>query len=564
MFRKRTAILLLICAGLLLYLNSLTNAFISDDRNQILNNPALHSLSSIPQFFFGSTYYSGGTRELGGLYYRPLMMASYDLLYAISGTSPVLFHLFQIALHIGNTILVFVLFGFFFSDIVAFFLALLFLIHPINTEAVVYIADLQDVLFVFFGLLALIIFLYNRKNIFQWKTRIAVGICLLLSLFSKETGIVFFITIILYSFVTKQKHKFSFFLSLFGSFLTYIFFRFSLAHIHITKGIVLAPIASATISQRLLNMPYIFFTYIKRFFFPITLSSSDYSIITSPTFFDFYVPLFITMCFIAGIFAIDKWIAKKHKKYTKQFIFFASWFVIGLLPHLQIIPLDQTIAERWFYFSAIGMLGMIGTIVVCIKITQYRLQTIGYACITIVCILLGTRTVLRNFDWRDGVTLYSHDIQTTKKNFLLDNALATELLIDGQYKQAKPYVMSSIQQYPFYANLNNAAIISLSEKNIPQTKQYLQQALMHNPNYAVYENYANFLVAYYSPQEAVVFTKKALIKYPQNAKLLFDLGKASWKVGNTKTALEALKKSYAIDHNEPAKKLLEEIESAKK
>lgn len=560
MFRKRTGVLLLICVGLLLYFNSLTNAFLGDDRSQILNNLQVHSLSSLPSFFFGSTYYNGGLSKLTGLYYRPIMLSAYTLVYTMFGPDPLPFHVLQLSIHIANAILVFFLFGLFFNDGLAFLLGILFLILPINNEAVVYIANLQDVLFVLFGLMAIVLVITRRGKHIDWKTSLLTGILLLLSLFTKETGVAIIGIILLYGLIFMKRISKYIAFPLIGSFLVYVFFRYFLAHIGITKNQAVAPIATAPVLERLITLPAIIATYIKTFFFPLQLSSSHYWIVTSITSPDFYVSLLIDSIFFISIFLAWRWIKRKHKKYATQFLFFFGWFVVVLLPHMQLIPLDTTIAERWFYLAGIGILGMIGTAFQCIRIKEQSTYRIVYAAIALVVVLLSIRTFLRNFDWQDGVTLYAHDIKVTKPSFLLDNALATELLIAGNYEQAKPYVFSSIRQYPFYANLNNAAIISLHENNVPQTKKYLQEALLHAGNYAVYENYANFLLAYYTPTETVTFAKSALQQYPNDPKILYDFGKAEYLLGDKRTALTALRKSYVLLSNKRTKTLIEEIE----
>ena len=43
------------------------------------------------------------------------------------------------------------------------------------------------------------------------------------------------------------------------------------------------------------------------------------------------------------------------------YTFFPFWFVIGLNASADYSRLDMTVAERWFYFPMIGLLGMIGT-----------------------------------------------------------------------------------------------------------------------------------------------------------------------------------------------------------
>lgn len=96
--------LLLIAFGFLLYFNSLFNGFVWDDEELIVNNSQVHSLANLPAFLSGSTFNPGGASQLSGLYYKPLMTISFSALYTLFGPNPFFFHLFQLLLHIANTV----------------------------------------------------------------------------------------------------------------------------------------------------------------------------------------------------------------------------------------------------------------------------------------------------------------------------------------------------------------------------------------------------------------------------------------------------------------------------
>src|SRR5476651_1982368 len=103
--RIKTAVLLLIITGLIIYFPALFNGFVGDDYQQIVNNTQIHSLTNFPHYFTGSTYESGGADRITGLFYRPLMLTSFAILYSLFGVNPLPFHLLQVLLHIANTIL---------------------------------------------------------------------------------------------------------------------------------------------------------------------------------------------------------------------------------------------------------------------------------------------------------------------------------------------------------------------------------------------------------------------------------------------------------------------------
>jgi len=141
----RKYIFLIIFVGLLVYFNSFFNGFLWDDEEFIVNNPAVHSLKNIPLSFKSSA--------VNGSYYRPVMSLITTTMYVISGGHPWLFRLFQVGVHLVNSILIFLLFCQFFpmEKLVSFLLSLVFLVHPINSEAVSFISATQETLFFLFS-----------------------------------------------------------------------------------------------------------------------------------------------------------------------------------------------------------------------------------------------------------------------------------------------------------------------------------------------------------------------------------------------------------------------------
>ncbi|PIV70924.1 hypothetical protein COW57_02525, partial [Candidatus Roizmanbacteria bacterium CG17_big_fil_post_rev_8_21_14_2_50_39_7] len=64
-------------------------------------------------------------------------------------SQPFFFHLTSVVFHIATAVLIFYLFKRFFKENIAFFLSLIFLVHPANVEAVCFASALQEVLFTF-------------------------------------------------------------------------------------------------------------------------------------------------------------------------------------------------------------------------------------------------------------------------------------------------------------------------------------------------------------------------------------------------------------------------------
>lgn len=540
--RTKTYILLLIMVGLFLYFSSLTNGFIGDDKDQIVNNPLVHSLENIPKFFTGSTYFNQQSDKLAGIFYRPFMMIFFTVIYSLFTTYPFYYHLFQLILFTINSILVFLLLKKFLNIPVAFFGALLFLIHPINSETALFIANIQDVLFFLFGITALL--LIQSKKLSSENNAFIISFLLLCSLFSKESGMLFIILIAGYYFLF-QKEKLKFYIFSSGIIvLIYFIFRNIIAHIH-NAQIPIAPIAKATLIERIINIPAIILYYLKTFFFPNDLVITQFWIVKSVTLQDFFIPLIVVILFLTVINGFGYWIFTYKRKQLNTYIFFVFWFILGLSLHLQIIPLDMTVADRWFYFPIVGLIGILGIIVTNIPLKKAAVKPLGIILMVIIILSLSVRTYIRSLDWKDELTLYSHDVKL-QDNFFLKNSLAAAYIEIGKYKQAKPYIESSVKIYPYMGNTNNLAIIYLSEGNIPKTKEYLQKSITHGDSNQVYQNYSNFLINYGTTEEALKFTKTAVLKYARDPELWLNLAKLEYKSGNKKAAIFAAETSYRL------------------
>jgi tetratricopeptide (TPR) repeat protein len=163
-----------------------------DDNQQIVDNPWVHSLRFLPRLLTHSVwaFQTGGPIN----YYRPVQMVIYCLLWSVSGGSPLFFQVANLLLHLGVVaILFFLVLRLSRDSTVATAAALLFAVHPLNTETVDWIASVPDLTYALFGLAALLAHAASwdaaprRRILF----RAASVILFLLALLSKETALVF-------------------------------------------------------------------------------------------------------------------------------------------------------------------------------------------------------------------------------------------------------------------------------------------------------------------------------------------------------------------------------------
>ncbi|MFA5933207.1 MAG: tetratricopeptide repeat protein [Microgenomates group bacterium] len=549
---KRGYIFLIIIIGLVVFANALFNGFVWDDEEQILNNVLVHSFSNFFSFFSGSTFNTGGSGTLGGLYYKPLMTAAFSLIYTFFGTSAFFFHLFQILLHITNAIFVFLIFRVIFqvksSNSISFILAVIFLIHPINVEAVSYISCLQDILFFFFGIIAF--WLIVTKRIVSIRSHVLLFGLMLSSLLSKETGILFILVDTLYVFLFSRKQLKNILITAFLSVSAYSFLRFVIAGIFFNKH-GLTPISTLPFFERLLSVPKISIFYFKTFFYPNDLAISQHWVVRSLSLSDFYLPLSLSII-ILGLFGIMLYIFySKKSDFFKTYIFFLIWFLAGMIMHIQIVfPLDMTVSERWFYFPMTGLLGLISVIFLQIKLNKLTKKVLVVLLILLL-LLLSFRTIIRNGDWKDGLTLYSHDVLFSTNTFDIENNFGVELFRAGRFEEAGKHFEASTKIAPnWWTNWNNLGAVEERNGNLENAKKYYQKAIDNGRYYLAYQNLAKIYLIKDGPEKSKVFCEESLKSLPNNAELWAILAISEYKLNDHDKAVKAAQNAYTLEQSQ--------------
>ncbi|MCC7262157.1 MAG: tetratricopeptide repeat protein [Candidatus Latescibacteria bacterium] len=149
---RYAGLLLLALCTTLVYARGLGNPFQYDDLHSIVENPHIRSLGHIPAFFSRPEMFSADPRNA---MYRPLVLVSYALNHAIGGYEVLGYHLFNLAVHLGVSGLIWALIlrlGRGRDE--ALLAALLFALHPLASEPVNYISSRSETLCVLFLLLA--------------------------------------------------------------------------------------------------------------------------------------------------------------------------------------------------------------------------------------------------------------------------------------------------------------------------------------------------------------------------------------------------------------------------
>ncbi len=164
------------------YANTLGAGFVADDREWIVGNDAVRSLSTVWRAF--------AQGQLHNRVFRPVPLAWFTLDYAIARLSPWFYHLENVLLHALVTLLVWRLLKPF-GRRVAWLAAAAFAVLPVHTEAVANITSRSELAAAMFALLALMQVRTARRASggHAWLRLALAGVLMMLAAMSKETAL---------------------------------------------------------------------------------------------------------------------------------------------------------------------------------------------------------------------------------------------------------------------------------------------------------------------------------------------------------------------------------------
>ncbi len=433
----------------IVYANTLSNGLFYDDEHFIYNNIYVTSFSFF-NFFTESTTSGGG----GGVsnYYRPLLTFLFSVQYFLFGNSGFIFHLVSLLLQAGCGILIYTIFKKIFnSSIPAFLTAILFIVHPIQTEAISYASGQGDPLSLFFLLLSI-------TYVLKKKTKTAL---MLLggSLLSKETGLLApgFISLVL---VVQEKNiSFSTIKSVLLKSLPFWIASFSYFFLRLT---ILN--FSNTLNFYNANNPYTESIFVRlNTFFHILPTYALLLVKPFPLFIDRNVSIYTTIdpTVIIVILILGIAVSASIYYFKKLPILFFSigWTALGFIPTSGIIPINGIMYEHFLYYPSIGIFTLVSFGI------YYLLTNRSLIAIPIFIILssglfyFSILTIQRNSDWHDPIRFYNQTLTYTESARIRNN-LAIAYAESGDTKNAIIQYKKSVQisdTYPqTHLNLGNS------------------------------------------------------------------------------------------------------------
>ena len=415
----RAALLILIAGGAV-YANSLQNGFTFDDHAIVERNPVLQSSDFLQ--IWKTPYWPGGWKY--GLY-RPVTTTSYALNRSITGPGPFGFHVVNVMLHLLTAMMVFSVVRTWVSDTGATAAALIFALHPVQSEAVNGIVGRADVLA---ALLALVAWRLYRRPEPPWRLGSVVAFAA--ALLAKEGALV--LPAILIMEDAARAHTPRVIFLRWKRYLPYVIVGMLFLALRATlvgsvglpesPRLVDNPLASVSTMSRGFTAVAILARYVGLILAPIHLSP-DYTYNQIPALTDPF-----DLWIVAGLALLIGSALLLRRRRTRAEGFGIGMFWLALLPLSNLVFLVGTnFGERLLYFPMIGVCVVAGW---GYDQLQARFGGVFPAWLAVValCAALGARTAFRNVDWQSDLTLFTAASVTSpgsaKVHLNLGNALS--------------------------------------------------------------------------------------------------------------------------------------------
>ncbi|MFA5146557.1 MAG: tetratricopeptide repeat protein [Candidatus Omnitrophota bacterium] len=439
-------IVLLACVGMAVYFNSLSNGFILDDFSHVVDNTAIKSFSNIPAIFTHHlTHFSGQP----GRFYRPLESISFAVDHFLWGSEPFGYHLTNTLLHIFVTILVFGSIYFITGDpVVSALTGLLYLVHPVHTEAVAYISGRADPLSFIFLLLMMA---FQRRYWTGGKQGKAVFYALLLlsfiaALLSKEAAVVFPFLLIFFEYCIRDRGNYRsvnifFYVPLF--LISVVWFLWKNTVIP-TERMVEETVA---FSAYIIALPRLLFDYIRLSIIPAGLHFSYKLEFPRSAFQAGYIEPAFFLCLLAPVIFYIWHMGKRSTGYRIAF-FGIGWFIIALVPYLNIFfQLNSLFAEHWLYIPEMGFVLFVIYSVFSFASTAWARRS-AIALFTAAICVFSFLTVRQTGIWKDEIAFYTYNIKHAPHTEMLYNNLAVEYMRRGDMAKARDLLLKAIKINP--------------------------------------------------------------------------------------------------------------------
>lgn len=509
-------LIIIISVGIITYSNSLSGSFVFDDASVVVENAAIRDPGNP-----NAIWHNRPTRFLTYL--------SYAFNYKWGALQPIGYHLVNVLVHISNAILVF----FFVQSLIGIiqpasknnrfsvhlhplFISLLFVSHPIQTQAVSYISQRSGLLSALFYLSSLYLYVKSvlivekiKGGLSRWKFRIVYFLSLLFALFSylaKENSFTLPLSIILLDLVIlkrvsggiKKRIPLIVPYFLFAAIVLYITLLISwkvpVAQISnvITFG-ASKPISPISYFATELHVIPV---YIRLLLFPKNLNADPYFPLVTTL---FTIPTIVLLLFLISLVCIAFRLRKTFPFISLGVLF----FFLTLSVESSFFPIEDVIFEHRVYLPSVGFFLALTTLFFSLAKSDLA-KKIGYGFLIMLILLLSFLTYKRNFVWQSEYALWSDTVTKSPNKARPHYNLAVASFAEGEQGQAiKEFEITIFLDPANAAAYLNLGAIAQKKLQADKAEEYYKKAYALEPkNQIIRTTYAIFLISQKRDDEA--------------------------------------------------------------
>lgn len=471
LIRRAAPYLALLLWTTILYLPALANPFVYDDQSQIVKNPDIKSPAAVMVYFRKPSAFDHAFAPQPGSFYRPLFWLSLMLDNKISGQNPGVFHATNLLIHALNGIMIFLIFRRWFTGLLPLMAALTWLSLPIHTEVVAWVSGRAIALATFFLLLEIWCALkYTERS--DWKYLLLLPIASSAALLSHEAGIVgppLAILTAVWCSATERRWRatinvvvaVSIPLVLYAALRTLVFPQ---------------PSSFQSFAEILLRGPVSITKYVWWTVYPPAMSMERSTELIDLSFRSWiYFAAWLT---IGGLVVAGVWL----RRYVPLFTAGLVGAAIALSPFAQVLKLYQSVAERYAYVAAIGILLALVALLAAVT-SKLRWPAWSAPVVLALWIALAIMPLRQRVQaWSSESELYQTSLRASPKSAILYLNLGVLNDEKGYLRIASDYYRSAIALRPSYLQAHiNLANAYMKSGRLDEAAAEYEQVLAYDP-----------------------------------------------------------------------------------
>ncbi len=541
-------------AALIVYLNSLGNAFHYDDYHSIVRNPFIRDAGNIFKFFLGPGMFSSSP---GMVMYRPLLLVTYTLSYGLSEYEPWGWHVINILLHGFNACLFYVLMRRYFSKAVSGAAALVFAVHPFTAEPVNYISARSSLLVATFFLASFA--LYIRHLDTKKAGLLIVSVILFaLSFLSKENGVTLAGVVLAHDLLIPREGRpgIKDRLDRKSVLRWALFFGLGIIFLAGRGGMGLDSIPHAhnsrTVWENLLTQTGVLNLYFKHFLWPVGFSN-EYTISIARALVEEGRP-FWTWPLVQGLIPVGLVVVALVAAKRRPLLSFGIlWFFLTIGPEV-VWPMNMVANDRRMYLPCLGFIMAAGYFM---DSGMPRLgglkKKVVWICVGVMVISFGVLTVQRNRAWSSPIKLWEDVIRKHPDSHRAYEGMGHHLDMAGYPEEAEWMFRAAIRVNPNYFRAHeNLGVFLAKQKRFDEAIKELKKTLkikeaMGKSGAYAYNTLGGIYIQKGKIGKAREALKKSIEANPNIPEAHYNLGLVYMKLGKPQRAIDYFKQAARLD-----------------